>query len=610
LRQMISKILLLFMIFPGFLLYAQEGYTVKSLKITENTTFSNEHLKEQIATQSQSFLSKVMFWKEPPVFSEAEFSRDIEFLTQFYQRQGFLFVKIDSQVVTDHDDQTVNLIIDIKENEPILVDNISFTFKQVDHFNQTHFERVREQNQLDLILRAGDRFRDEAFMSDRETIAQVFTEYGYPTVKVATDPILYPEKHAVDLAYIIDTGERCLYGEIIVKGNHWAPYNAIKKQLTFDKGDLFRQSDLEASQRQIFRLGLFEYVSVRMLIDEIKGQTIPVEIELKEAPRITSRFGVGYGREEEFRTFVQMELLGMLGRDRRVNLRVKHSQLEPINVNVQWIKPAFLYPRAQLTLNPFYRKEREPGFSLQRIGSSALYQQNFGKYTHGFVQYTLEQDQLDVSTLTRQEALSDYQKSLYNKSSARLSITRDNSQPLFSPQKGSFRALTLSVSGLGFNSDFHYASFLFEWRRYHKVFQNNVFAWRIKLGSMSPILDDQVTPIEERFFTGGSQSNRGWARSQLGPKSSEGKPIGGNSLLETSIEWRVPVWNKFSIVLFADAGRVWRPFMTWEIQDVGVGIGGGLRYSTPIGPIRLDVGYPVSDADLTPQFHISVGQAF
>ncbi|MBD3376709.1 BamA/TamA family outer membrane protein [candidate division KSB1 bacterium] len=602
-------ILILFLL-SGVILYAQEGYTIKSLKFSGNTTFSDGRLKEQIATNSQSFLNKVLFWKDPPTFSEAEFSRDIEFLTRFYQRQGFLFVEIDSQVVADHDEQVVNLEVTIQENTPIRVDSLSFSFSHVDHFNKEHFNRVREKNELDLTLRPGERFRDQAFMNDRETIAQIFTENGYPTVKVNSEPALNPQKHSIDLKYVIDTGERCLYGELIVRGNDWTPKKSIVKQLTFERGDIFRQSDLEDSQRQIFQLGLFEYVSVRALVDQIEGQYIPIEIQIKQAPRITSRLGVGYGREEEFRTFVKMELLGMLGRDRRINLSVRHSQLEPINASAQWIKPAFLFPRAQITVNPFYRKEREPGFSVQRVGASVLYQQNFRKFTYGFVQYTLEQDQLDVSTLTRQEALSNYQKSLYNKSSLRLSLTRDSSQPLFSPQTGSYRALTLALSGLGFESDFHYASYLFEWRRYHPVFDETVFAWRIKIGSMWAILGDQVTPIEERFFTGGSQSNRGWARSRLGPQNSAGRPVGGNSLLETSIEFRIPVWNKFSVVVFTDAGKVWRPSMTWNLSESGIAVGGGLRYSTPIGPIRLDVGYPVSEGDYTPQFHISVGQAF
>ena len=127
---------------------------------------------------------------------------------------------------------------------------------------------------------------------------------------------------------------------------------------------------------------------------------------------------------------------------------------------------------------------------------------------------------------------------------------------------------------------------------------------------MKPIMGDDVTPIEERFFSGGSMSVRGWQRSQLGPKNAKNDPIGGNSLLECSAEMRYPIWKIFSGAAFLDFGNVWNKAFEHNLSELRYAPGLGLRIDTPIGPIRFDVARPIWDDEKQLQFHLSVGQAF
>ena len=116
--------------------------------------------------------------------------------------------------------------------------------------------------------------------------------------------------------------------------------------------------------------------------------------------------------------------------------------------------------------------------------------------------------------------------------------------------------------------------------------------------------------MEERFYSGGSSSVRGWGRSLLGDLDENGDPIGGKSLMEFSLELRYPIYGYLSGVIFGDAGNIWDESVEYQIDELRYSAGVGLRLDTPIGPIRFDVARPVDDVDTDIQFHISVGQAF
>ncbi|MBN1542268.1 BamA/TamA family outer membrane protein, partial [candidate division KSB1 bacterium] len=131
-----------------------------------------------------------------------------------------------------------------------------------------------------------------------------------------------------------------------------------------------------------------------------------------------------------------------------------------------------------------------------------------------------------------------------------------------------------------------------------------------KAGVMQPIWGATLTPIEERFYAGGSTSIRGWSRSQLGPLGRSGEPLGGNSLFEFSQEWRFPIHGNLSGVFFFEGGNVWSLCLTLPLTDLRYAAGCGLRFSTPIGPIRLDFATPALEGSQPWQIYLSFGQAF
>jgi outer membrane translocation and assembly module TamA len=167
----------------------------------------------------------------------------------------------------------------------------------------------------------------------------------------------------------------------------------------------------------------------------------------------------------------------------------------------------------------------------------------------------------------------------------------------------------------------HYASTAPEPLRASSTRRGVVFAQRLRASTIdAPAPTDAAVPFFKRYFLGGSTSLRGWGRYEVSPLTESGQPIGGLTLLEASSEVRFPLANKLSFVGFVDAGSVGR--LPWRLDSGGLRVdaGPGLRYDTPIGPARLDLGYqlnPIPNLLVKGEpearrwrVHISIGQAF
>jgi outer membrane protein insertion porin family len=282
----------------------------------------------------------------------------------------------------------------------------------------------------------------------------------------------------------------------------------------------------------------------------------------------------------------------------------KYSKLEPGRFQLTLHQPQFPEPKTALQLSPFFIRQKESNYKVERLGGELAAQRVWGKFSNGLARYRFERVNADTSGVA----------ALYRKSIFTLGLFRNGSAPLFSPTRGTFTALEADWSGLLFGADFQYLKATLEARRYFEIISEVVLAGRAKLGTIHPLSGRRpIAPPEERFYAGGSSSVRGWQRQQLGPKDGAHEPLGGNSLFESSVELRFPVWKALGAAAFADAGNVWLTTNTFALDDLHCAAGWGLRYDTPIGPARVDLAWKLnrqSEREGKFEFHVSVGQAF
>lgn len=602
-------ILFLYLLLPTAesCLYAQHAYGVKEVKFKGNHSFPSGKLEKLIETHGISSFNKNILRKKPIKFNEEIVEGDLQRLISYYQQEGFLFVKISKPLLEiDEKSRLVKMTIPIEEGEPILVSNVLFDTEGGNNANIVEVNQISGNVMRSLELTKGKRFRDQSFKNDQQKILLAFNNSGYPYVEVHPVIRVDQPRRKADIIWRIHSGLKCRFGKIIIDGNERIPADYILKHLTFKEGQTYRQEAIEKSQQRLFALGLFRVATLRAILTPEKNDDIPIVVRIHETSRLTSRIGAGYGYEDKFRVFTDARYLSFLGTSRRLNVLLKHSGLEPINLDLKWIDPVFFTPKTALTVNPFIRRQTEPGYTVNRRGIrlSALHQ--ISQSLRGSITYIFERVNQDTTgTLT-----SDIdQDDLYNKSGPLLGLTIDTSNPFFNPNSGMFIALTLKVNGILLAEDFSYAKILLDVRRYQQM-GKIILAYRGKIGNIKSYDANGFIPVEERFYAGGSTSVRGWGRQQLGPLDTNGKPSGGNSLLEGSVEARFPIINRFIGAVFLDFGNVWVPSATYKLNEIRYSVGMGAGINTPIGPLRLDIARPIFDVKKTVQFNFNIGHAF
>ena len=207
---------------------------------------------------------------------------------------------------------------------------------------------------------------------------------------------------------------------------------------------------------------------------------------------------------------------------------------------------------------------------------------------------------------------------------------RNTTGNILDARRGYVAALHLEQAGRWLAGDYNYYALTAEGRYYHTIFGRAVVAVRGRIGSIDP-LNHEISggeeaaleigvPFHKRYFLGGATNLRGWGRFDVSPLSGAGLPIGGHAFMDFSTEVRVPIWGKLGGVIFLDGGNVWTK--PWDINanDLYYDVGPGLRYNTPIGPIRVDFGYQLNripgllvNGEPEPRryrIHFSIGQAF
>lgn len=608
-RLLPYALLLTILISISSLAYSQENYEVRKVTFKENKTLKKDFLLDKMAMKEVSSLGKLLTKKEPFLYNTELVNADIKRLVAIYQSDGFIDASATLQPLIINDKKkTVKIVLDVEEGKPILIDTISFHINS--NLSTTKIDSISQKMVSKLSLLKNKRFRDQNLLSDITIIEDAFQNLGYLYVKVDYTLDLDLEQYLTGIKYIITPGEVCYVGKTTIDGEKRISEKLIRKQLSFKEGEIYNKSMLAKTRENLYNLQLFKVVSVlpSNSSDTLRNQ-IPINIYIEEANRFSTKFGVGYGTEDKFRAFAELNFKGFLGEARRLNLQFKHSGIMPYSANLRWIQPHFLVKNGSIVLNPFIERKSEPAYEIRTYGLNIPINYQINKNLSSTLTYYYENVKQKIEEGDYLLIDPEDKNFLYNKSGVLISALFNSSKPQFSPVEGTYLSLGYKLNGYIFGGKFNYGRIWSEFRQY-KEMGDVVLAFRAMIGGIYSKDNAQFIPVEDRFYSGGSNSVRGWNRSELGPKRESGTPLGGKSIIEANIEARVPLFWLISGVVFIDTGNVWSESFRYRLKDLAYAIGGGIRIKTPIGPIRFDVGFPVGNEKKSPQFFISVGQAF
>jgi len=602
LRRPVIFFLLLLFYLPGI---TQENTAVRSVTFTGNQRISPSALKLQINTRPKTFLEKITFWRPGPALNSLILDDDINRVRNYYIRNGYPGANISHEVLLIRGGKKADIKIIVNEGKPVLVSDILWPELPGSEEQEILRKAISGSN-----LRPGQIFRDVDIFAAENSILKAFSERGYPLAQLDRNLFLGSDTGSVKISFVMDPGPLSLFGGVALNGDSLVPRKYILQQVTFKEGDLFSTRAMNITQQRLSSLDLFRFVTIRANTDSMADNRIPVSIRVSELQRLSVKAGAGYGVEDRLRLSVNLTRRKLFGGAQKLIFDAKHSHFDPIALDIKFIQPNFPLYRVDLAINPFFNIQRERSFEVQRAGGGITFQHTFAGRSSAWATWSIEQRRF--KDLTRERSLIDEGMILRGSSKAGLTVgtSIDKGNDLFDPTKGWKFTGYFTVTGVGLKSDVNYYKVFADAARYLPIAPMTTLAARVRGGVMQPTGSSNITPIEDRFLAGGANSLRGWARNAISPVDEFGNQLGGNSLLESNIELRFPVYDIIGGALFFDCGNVWSRPYEFDLSGLHYDVGGGVRVKTPIGPGRIDVAFPLFTGKLSTLLFVTIGHAF
>jgi outer membrane protein assembly complex protein YaeT len=592
---------------------------VRRVTFTGNTQFSSGTLSDQMISKPRPWLQ---FWKRGEPYNPPTLQEDLLRIRKYYFDHGFLETTARVERVDENTEENIVAIeIAIEEGLPTQVAEVHLA-------GTIPPELLPVPNLIKALpLQAGQRLNKADFDESKELLLTRLHNATYARAEIIPNTIVDHETHTAEVIFELRPGAPTTFGQITIAGEEQVKERAIRRQLRVQEGDPYNATELQESVDAIYGLGMFQAVTPRLLNLHEQGAPLDVEIAVRERKPHSIQLGFGFSTVEQFRGEVQWTHRNLWGGAESLNLSAKGSSIQQA-AEGRFFLPYFLAQRTSFTQTVFARnqpridedplslgdtlfgiQDTTPRYSEFSVGTESRVRREFSRRLSGAAGVELSH-----------HVFSDVDPDLIGTGVAEnntlfiqfAELRWDTSDNKLNPTRGVVLRGELDHSTSALISTESFFKLLLEARHYYPLREQLILASRFTVGGIQPYAGSDNVPSNVRFFAGGPGSIRGYAPNRVGPLDSQGRPIGGDSLLAGSVEVRFPIRGDLGGVVFVDAGNVYSGSPAYDLSDLRVGVGPGIRYNTPIGPFRLDFGIALNPRAGDPfgRLDFSIGQAF
>lgn len=559
-------------------------------------------------TISYDVLKSIIPFEENKPFNSTLLNDSKDALIIFYNALGYLRTEV-AEIKTDlhNDNKDLSLKFVINEGRQTRIKSVRISGnREISASDIQGVLHIKEDAPYNIIDIRDARYRIQSLYSKR----------GYMDARIGVKSTIDEDK--VFLDYEITENMPSVVGKIIIRGNVKTKDKIIRREITFAEGEKYNYEKVLNTKERLYRLGLFSEVKIDILEPDNKeaGPEKDMLITLKESDHGSVELSLGYGDYERFRGSIELRYRNIGGYNRQIGFRTEISAVE--NKYILDFREPRLFNDPAFPFNASLSREsrravnietKEMLYKIDKTSFIAGVEKELKKGLRASLNYEYSfNDTTDVAPgviLSREDtgtlAISSISPSLFYD-------LRDNP---FDPASGSLHGITLKFASKAYLSETEFVKGTFQSSWFFPLKKGIVFAFSLKGGAAHSFGETDELPLIERFFLGGRTTVRGYGHDLLGPKGIDNTPTGGNVFALINGEFRIPVRKGFGIVTFVDAGNVW--IRTNDIDaELKYTAGVGLRYRTPVGPLRIDYGHKVKreEGESAGEVHFSFGHAF
>ena len=567
---------------------------IEKIQFAGNKHFDADKLKGLMETSEWWFLSWIT---QAGILDRKKLEFDTHKITAFYHNHGYIKAKVGEPKVV-YDDKLKGLVVtfDIVEGPQYEVGKVAVKGSLIEPADQLLKRVSIDKEKI---------FNRQMVRSDILALRDVYADHGYAYAEVR--PIIKEddEKNLADIIYDINKGPKVRFERITISGNTVTRDKVIRRELKVIEGEYFSGINLKKSSGNLNRLGFFEDVQ----LETKKGSSDDLmRLNVKVKEKGTRTFSVGAGYSSAYSAFVTFKIAdeNFLGYGQKLsaNARVGMKNTE---FDIRFFEPWLFDTRISFGADLYTWSQEYSDYSRDALGTAF----NFGypldiidEYTRVSARYDFDNSRIYDVTATEGPMFD--MKGRNVTSSVTLLVRRDSRDKLWNTTKGSINELSFQYAGIGGDEKFNKYRGRTAW--FLPLFWDTVF---LVQGRAGYIKDNGKLSVFQKFFLGGINTVRGYDYNTISPQDANGYYVGGTKMLNFNAEYRFPLLKEQGVVglVFFDAGNAFDDSAFWNPSSLKKSAGAGVRWYSPIGPLRLEYGFKLDrQGDESPgKWEFSVG---
>jgi outer membrane protein insertion porin family len=582
-------------------------HRLRSIVIDGNLYFDTATLRERMFVQPAGRLRY-----RSGRYSRRLLAQDVEAVRGLYQTNGFRDVQVNAEVRESPLVHTeISIHVQIVEGRQWFVNKLGIA--GVDAEDEAYLRGLLRSGE-------GQPFSPANVAADRDSILTYFFNNGYPDAAFAWTPAEGSEG-LVDLQFAIEPGERQYVRGVLVRGLETTDAALVASRISLKAGDALSYSQISESQQRLYDLGIFAKVQTATQNPEGVEESKYVLFYADEARKYSLNLGVGAelarigGGTTSLnapagaagfapRVSVGLSRINFLGLGHTLSLQTLTSTQQR-RALLNYLAPQFKgNPNLALTFSALFNDARDVRtFAARRWEASVQLSQRFSRALTGQVRFTFRRVTLDTNSLKISPTLIPLLNRPVRVGLVGGTLFRDRRDDPVDSRRGTYNSIDVALAAAGFGSQTSFTRLVLRNSTYHPLRRDLVLARSVQFGYIGRMGGLPEIPLAERFFAGGASSQRAFPDNQAGPRDLvTGFPLGGTSLLFHSTELRFPlIGDNLGGVMFHDMGNVYSDVANLSfrarqrnLQDFDYmvhAMGTGIRYRTPVGPLRIDIAY-------------------